>query len=229
MNSYTGKGRTAALLLSTLLLGILLLLSSCNTSLSVRVTKQNTAELSLSLQYSKQAAELFKGITEALDSSSEQTQIISAQDIKAFLTAAGLQNVTAQTNKPYSIEAGGTITDFSSSQFINSGMLTVQNRSVKFTFGPEQLKALYDSMDSEAAAYLDLLMIPCLNDETMTLSEYKELLSSVYGPELAAEITDAKISINLSAQQASESSSGKAVTLGELFTLTSSKNWILNW
>ena len=71
-------------------------------------------------------------------------------------------------------------------------------------------------------------MIPCLTGETSTVTEYQELLSSIYGKELADEIINGKMYINLISPDGSKTNKIQ-INLGEIFTLSSDKTWSLNW
>ncbi|MCR5217948.1 hypothetical protein [Treponema sp.] len=62
---------------------------------------------------------------------------------------------------------------------------------------PEILQQTYFSLTDEEKNYMDLLMAPSLTGEVMLPEEYRDLVASVYGEELAEEMWDAKVILNV--------------------------------
>lgn len=55
----------------------------------------------------------------------------------------------------------------------------------------------YDSLDENEKASVDLLCAPVFTGEKMSVSEYEEVLASLYGKALASEIVNGKIEISV--------------------------------
>jgi hypothetical protein len=83
-------------------------------------------------------------------------------------------------------------------------------------------------MDEESKSYFDLLMVPALTGEEMNVKEYNELLPSVYGPELADEVTEGTLQIELKSPDGKKSVKD-SITLGRLLTGTTTKSWSVKW
>ncbi len=200
-----------------------LFLFSCSPEISIRAKNADDAEISVSALFSKKLTGTFAELTGASDSA-----VISSSDIKNFLERAGATNVTARTKDNHFASADGTFSSLSKSTLSSSGLLIRTPSSVKLTLGPVQLLSLYEQLDEDSRGYLDLLMIPCLNDETMTVNEYQELLSSVYGTDIASEIINARVKITLKSPD-SKKAENSSILLGELLTLTKSRSWSVSF
>lgn len=213
----------------------LLMFASCSPSISVRVKNLDDVQVDFSAGFSKQTKD---AILELLQSASglvssehtdfEGTSIFSEEEIKDFLSGAGATSVSAKTDNGKEISASGTIKSLSTNPLADTGILTRTANSLTLTLGPKQFTSLYSKLSEESQGYLDLLMIPALNDDAMTTAEYRGLLSSVYGKELANEVCDGVLSIELKSPDSKKSLSEK-IPLGELLTLTESKSWSVSW
>ena len=150
------------------------------------------------------------------------------KELKLILENIGLQNVISSVSKENSINGSGYLQNINSNFFNKIGILNLTKSSITFSLTPSKIQQFYDSLDEEGQGYLDLLMIPCLTGETSTVTEYQELLSSIYGKELADEIINGKMYINLISPDGSKTNKIQ-INLGEIFTLSSDKTWSLNW
>ena len=85
-----------------------------------------------------------------------------------------------------------TDTDFTD-RFISS---TANSLTIKIS--PAILQDTYQtSLTDEEKNYVDLLMAPSVTGEKMAPEEYRDLVASVYGEELADEMWNAKSTLNL--------------------------------
>jgi hypothetical protein len=62
----------------------------------------------------------------------------------------------------------------------------------------------------------------------MSVKEYRELLSSMYGPSFANEIVDGKLTINLSSPNG-KTKVEETLNLGELLTANEEKSWSITF
>ncbi len=209
---------------------VLGLLASCSSRISICSSGADDVAVSFSAAFSPAAADSLRSLMDASGSSADTQAggaIFSSNEIKSFLTAAGAKNVTADAGAQ-KISAAGSVADVSKTVLSSCGILKTTPSSIAFSFGPDELSAFYENLTEDAQGSLDLLMIPCLNDEKMTVAEYSELLASVYGQTLADEITKGEILLELKSADSKKSLTDK-ITLGELFTLTKTKTWSLSW
>lgn len=71
--------------------------------------------------------------------------------------------------------------------FVNADAKDYKNIAVKF----------YEALDENEKASIDLLCAPVFTGEKMSVGEYEEVLASLYGKELAAEVVNGKIEITV--------------------------------
>lgn len=203
---------------------------SCSPKISIQPKTDNQIFISFSTNFSNKGTKALKEIIGAVGDSenSEKVELLSSKELKLILENIGLQNVISSVSKENSINGSGYLQNINSNFFNKIGILNLTNSSITFSLTPSKIQQFYDSLDEEGQGYLDLLMIPCLTGETSTVTEYQELLSSIYGKELADEIINGKMYINLISPDGSETNKIQ-INLGEVFTLSSDKTWSLNW
>lgn len=227
--------KTKKILTLAAALAAFFLLASCSPSISVHAKNSDDVQVDFSAGFSKQAEsailELFQaaaGITQGNQQINfDVASIFSETEIENFLIGAGATNVSAKSTQD-KISASLAINSLSTNPLAATGILTRTANSLSFTIGPEQLNALYEKLNEENQGYLDLLMIPALNDDEMTVAEYRGLLASLYGAELADEVCGGTLSIELKSPDSKKVISQK-IPLGELLTLAESKTWSVSW
>lgn len=69
--------------------------------------------------------------------------------------------------------------------------------SLSVKVSPEILQQTYLLLSDEEKSYMDLLMAPSITGEKMSLEEYSDLVASVYGQELADELYEGRLYLNL--------------------------------
>lgn len=221
MNFFKTAHRCAAWLLLALTAACFF---SCTPQISVKATQNDGASISFKTGFSESAAKTLRSISGL----PENGAIFSPQDIILVLTDAGINNATAATPSVTSLNASGTVPSVATSELCKAKLLSRTQNSLTLTIGPNQIQEIYNRLDDESKAYFDLMLIPCLIGEKMSVKQYEDLLSSMYGPTFANELVTGNLSILL------ESPDGKktnkvSVTLGELLTLTTAKSWSVSW
>ena len=215
------------------LIGFSLFLVSCSPSISVKAENSDAATIGFSANFSLSANSAFKEFLDLAQENSglaENTNstLFSKQELENFLISAGAKNVSANVEKDGKTSASGKIENLSKSLLASSKILSKTQSSLTFSLGPEQCKSIYEKLDEETQGYFDLLMIPCLNDEKMNVEEYENLLSFVYGPDLAKQIVSQNLQIELKSPDSRKILSQK-IKLGELLTLNEQKSWSASW
>jgi len=205
-----------------LLLGISALFISCKPQISVKALSENSADLSFSTGFSEEISKTIHSIS-GLD---PQIPLFNKDDILVLLQNSGVTDVKASVPSPTEISTSGIFA--TDTQIFSTGFLAISKNSLSFTIGPDQLKNFYNSLNEDAKSFLDLMMIPCLIDETMSPAEYKELLASMYGPAFAEEIVDGSITIKLTSPDGKKQKKD-TVKLGDLLTYTQAKSWEVKW
>lgn len=196
-----------------------ILFCSCSPEIKVKMSRDNSVELSFQTGFSDNVSKTIKKIT----GMKESDPIISPNDMATFLTEAGATKVKANLPNKNEVKAEGTLQKIESSAFYATGFLKKDEKSLSLSLGPNEIKKLYDLLDENTKSYFDLIMIPALIGEEMSIAEYKMLLAGMYGKNFANEITDGTVVISV------ESPNGKTTkiteNLGNLLTLTQDKTW----
>ena len=214
------------ILLLTALLSLFFL--SCKSQLSVQAGKDDSALVEFSIGFSKKAASMLQELMGAVSPDSKtDNSIITEQDAANLLRSVGAQDVKASARADQ-VSANGTLKELSKSKISSSKILRKTSDSLTVSIGPEQINSIYESMDEESRSYFDLLMVPALTGEEMNEKEYNELLASVYGPELANEVTDGVLQIELKSPD-SKKTVKDSITLGQLLTGSATKSWSVKW
>ena len=210
---------TAALSLSFL---------SCKSQLSVQAENDDSAKVEFSIGFSKKAASMLQELMGAVSQDSKaENSIITEQDVANLLRSVGAKDVKT-TAKADQVSADGTLKELSKTKIHSSKILSKTANSLTVSIGTEQINSIYESMDEESKSYFDLLMVPALTGEEMNEKEYNELLASVYGPELADEVTNGILQIELKSPDGKKSVKD-SITLGQLLTSSTTKSWSVKW
>lgn len=207
----------------------LVLFASCAPELTLQARGDNGADIGITTTFAPD--DELKSLLGSLGFSLPEmgsSNFISSQDLKAFLKDAGFQNTTATVSKEGNIAATGSCTNLSQLPLAQFNLITRTPNSLTLTLGASQWKKIYESSSEETRGYLDLFMIPALSDEKMSLSEYRELLASVYGPSIASEIVDSKLVIFLVTPDGKKKTK-ISTTLGALLARTEEKSWSVTW
>ena len=202
-----------------------LLFASCRPSISVKALGDDSATILFTTGFSESAARLLHSLT----GSDESVPLLNKADVLAVLEAVGAVDTSVTIPKSTEITATGTVPQLSKNRIVSSsGILKTDAHSLTLTLGGTQFAAFYELLNDEAKSYFDLLMIPALIGEKMTVAEYKELLASMYGPTFADEIVNGTVSIHLSSSDGRKKHS-ETMSLGEILTLTEETSWTLRF
>ena len=201
----------------------LFVLTSCSPKISVKASKDGGSEVSFKTGFSELAAKTLRSISGL----PENAPIFSEDDIKDILTQAGIQKARVRVPSSMQIESSGFISKIPT-EIAKANIFKQTSNSLSITLGPNQIREVYTRLGDESQAYFDMMMIPTLIGEEMSVSEYRTLLGSMYGPTFANELVDGKLSINLSSPDGKKSKTAET-SLGEILTLTEEKTWTLEW
>ncbi len=212
---------------------ILLLCSACSPSLAIQANGADEATLTFKTGFSPLLEKTFKSMMQSVSGTNDaqdaaDAPLFSKENVAALMESAGLTHVTATNPNASTVTSKGNIVGISKSALAKADMLFRTKNSLSLALGPKQFQSLYAMLDEESQAYFDLMMIPSLNDDTMTPSQYEELLSSVYGQKFAEEITRGSLFITLSSPDGKKKTDIQ-VSLGEVLTLTEEKRWTVQW
>lgn len=202
----------------------LFIFDSCSPTISIVSGKEGRISIGFKTGFSHNAAMTLRSIS----GTDETEPIFNTKDIKTALQSFNISDVTASIPSPTEISAEGTIHKISENELCKAGVLTSSSNSITFELGPAQFKAIYAILDETSQSYFDMLMIPSLIDEEMSVKDYKLLLASLYGTTFAEELLNGKLTVALSSPDRKKQVRD-VVSLGEILTLNKSKSWTVNW
>ena len=206
------------------LISLSLVFTSCLPQISVKAGKADEATILFSTGFSDLTAKTLQNLAGA----DPNAPLFNKDDVIAVLNSAGAVNTSASLPKPTEITVTGLLPSLSKHQISMAGLISKTEKSLVVTIGPNQISAFYSLLSDDAKSYLDLMMIPALIGDKMSVSEYRELLSSMYGPTFADEIVDGKLTINLSSPDGKQKLK-ETVTLGELLTAEKERSWKIDF
>ena len=210
--------KTKAILVAIVTVSVMF--TSCLPQISIKAGKGDEATIFFSTGFSPATARTLQTAV----GTDENTPLFNKNDILMVLNSAGATNTSASLPSPTEISTEGTLPELSKHPLSMTGLIKKTKKSLTLTLGAKQISAFYELLNDDAKSYLDLMMIPALIGEKMTVDEYKDLLSSMYGPTFAEEIVSGSLSINLSSKNGKKSVK-HTISLGELLTATEEKSW----
>ncbi len=203
---------------------ISLTFTSCLPQISIKASSDDQATILFSTGFSKETAKTLQAATGA----DINTPLFNKDDILMVLNSAGAVKTSASLPNPNEIATAGTLPNLSKHPLSTTELINKTDNSITLTLGPKQISAFYSLLNEDAQSYLDLMMVPALIGETMTKTEYRELLASMYGPTFADEIVNGKLTINLASPNGKKTLK-ETVNLGDLLCTSEEMSWKLNF
>lgn len=197
---------------------------SCLPQISVKAGSNDEATIFFSTGFSQATAKTLQAATGA----DPNAPLFNKNDVLMVLNSAGAVNTSASIPSPTEIATTGTLPNLSNHPLSAAGLISKTDKSITLTLGPKQISAFYGLLSEDAKSYLDLMMVPALIGEKMSPDEYRELLSSMYGPTFAEEIVTGKLSITLASPDG-KNSIKENISLGEILCATEEKSWTLKY
>lgn len=199
-------------------------LCSCSPKVSVAARADGSLDVSFKTGFSKATGATLRKIA-AIPAGEP---IFSPNDMTMFLVDAGATSVSAHTPTPLEVEAAGRISDISRNSLAGTGILSRDSSSASLTLGPSQIRSLYGILDEDTKAYFDMMMIPALMGETLSVEEYRAALAAMYGKAFADELIDGVVVIELSSPDGKKKER-LTERLGEILTLSRARTWTVRF
>ena len=180
-----------------LLLGtaLLLFITGCTSSITLTLNKNGSVTAEFSGTPGKGFKELLKASVDSKDAENKEV-VFDTKAIKKELEKGGFTDVKASSQTGTDIYI--KMTDPSrKSEYFTSGLVNVKKNKLKVVLSPANLKKFYESTDEQTVSYLDMLLSPVFNSDTMSEKEYIELVSSFYGKDVASEIEQSSVSLTI--------------------------------
>lgn len=194
---------------------ILLAVTGCSSSVAIKANSDKSADIKLNIDISGSVQNLLDSYDVAIDAE-------SVEQLGKSLEAYSFHNVKASSKSKSSISIDGTIKDST-----QQNAIAITDSSLDLTISPKSMQALLESMPEESRYYFDLFAAPVFTGEEMNKEEYTELLSVIYGNDIAGEIEKAILKITL------ESPAGKKTVFKlpviDFLTLNSEKTFSIKY
>ncbi|MGN0739501.1 MAG: hypothetical protein ACI4LX_04955 [Treponema sp.] len=229
-NPFKTAGKKFLLLVITLIPSLALF-----TGCPVAVTLSENQDGTLLYEFKTSADEKFTNLILSFDENSQKDKtalhIFDTLEIENALLQTGFSKANAITQKTNSAGEALFVNAVAKSDkfsFIKTkagsdGKL----KKVELTLSPEILQELITNQNSIIQKYADLLMAPCFTDEVLSKEEYRELVASLYGSEIADELLAGEISISLKSSLSKQKMPSVKISLIEILTLTGEKTFTL--
>ncbi len=165
---------------------------SCQTEITLSVKADNSVDI----KFEGGAGSAFTNmILSASGSDAGIENGIDADAVSYELAKAGFENVRVES-KGSSVRIN--MTDKKCSSYIfSSGIVQFDSGRLKTKITRKSLEDFYTSADEQTRMILDLFLSPVFNNDTMSESEYLEMLASFYGEGAAKEVQESFVKINL--------------------------------
>ena len=204
---------------SLIYLLVLIAFTGCGSKLALKAQGDGSATVALRMDTGKAASATIAAVMDSLyggsSAGSRAGEIFTAQNAAALeksLEESDLVRPKVRALSGTELSLDGTVPDAKSQKRVSStgvkmaNLIRVSKDSLCLVLSPETLRQLYGSMDEKTRNYVDLFMAPAFTGEQMNKEEYLSLVASVYGSELAGELSDALLSVTL------EAPSGKKIS-----------------
>lgn len=170
--------------------------SGCTSEISLELKKDG----SVTVDFNGQAGDAFAALINAAiggsPTASSQNLVFNTKDIEYEMSQNGFSNVNAVSKNGRSLSVSMTDKNGKSALF-SSGVVSIKNGKLNISLDREKLVNFYNQADSQTVMFMDMLLAPVFNDETMSEEEYLEVLASFYGQNIADEIGAADFRITV--------------------------------
>ena len=212
---------------------LLFAFSSCTAELNLSLDKNGNTSVEFNSAMGKVLENLILSVSSSQEKNSAQS-VFNAEEIKRSFLNFGFTNVSSQVKDISKIFLYADLPSASKKSankkteenFILSDSLEISSEKISLSLSPEILKNLLENAEEDLQTYAELFMAPIFTGEEMSLNEYEELLSGVYGKAVAQEIMESNLKINLCLPSGKKASF--SVPFSELLILTEKKEFTVS-
>jgi hypothetical protein len=180
---------------------VLTLFASCSANINGTISEGGAAEIVLNASLEPAAAGIIRSFHGFMGGAAGAPILDGPAMGRSMAAAPGIRAVALRNTGPAALDGTVSITnigDFLASDDLKNRFITYTEggaglSSIIITLDRDSSPALISRLSPEIVEYLSALMAPAVLGETGTKQEYLEILSMVYGKQLADEIAAAKI------------------------------------
>lgn len=203
--------------------------TGCTSSLEIQALKDGGALVSFSAGLGR----AFRTVVTSLSGENADSALFNAGDMASQFRAAGMDDAKVTVPTDSSVDVSMKLRAGASDPVSKAGLVSFakngSSSSMTLTLSPANLSTLYSSLPDTVQSYIDLFMAPVFTGESMTKSEYLDLVASVYGQDLADEIAESSVSIVLSAPDVSGKKKKVSVPLADLLASPAPLTYTVSW
>ncbi len=166
----------------------------------------------INFTYRINSSEAFLNFFSALSNSDEPGTIFTAEEISNLFEQAGFEKINAESDGK-NIFVSGRLSQTAQDPFSKSGMISLSQKNFSLCLNKENLLEFYNNLPEDFQTSMDLFMAPTFTGEQMTNEEYVELISEVYGQEIADEFSAATLKLTVESPFGNKNYSVKLVDI----------------
>ncbi len=194
--------------------------TACSEKIGVKHNADNSILLTIDSKSSKKLDTLIKSL-------SGTEKIFDETEIKNEIMQRNGEKVNVKAGNGASIEMeitfSGNEKDSLSPLFSESN----GGKSFTLTLSKDTINQFLSLLPSETQEYTELLLAPVFSDEKMRKDEYIQLLSAVYGDEIAKEMQGAKLEFSVVSKNGIRQNLN--IELAEILCLRETKKYTFDW
>lgn len=169
-------------------------LCSCSSSLLIKFGENGRINFEYSAVCGKELTETISSI-----SGGDGQNVFEAERIKEALEKAKFSKIKVSSPEKNMLTLSAELSGNAETPVAKSQTFEElrQSKGLSLTLTAESLQSLYSVLPDEFQSYMDLFMAPSFTGEIMSDSEYLDLVATVYGKPLAAELENAVLTLTL--------------------------------
>ena len=194
--------------------------TACSEKIGVKHNADNSILLTIDSKSSKKLDTLIKNL-------SGTEKIFDEKEIKNEIMQRNGEKVNVKAGNGASIEM--EITFSGSEKDSLSPLFSESNggKSFTLTLSKDTINQFLSLLPSETQEYTELLLAPVFSGEKMRKDEYIQLLSAVYGEEIAKEMQGAKLEFSVVSKNGIRQNLN--IELAEILCLRETKKYTFDW
>ena len=199
-----------------------LFLCGCPLKVTVECDKNDSLSVNFSSELGQAFVESLAQIQQISSENGENSPNLDeiSKKIQSELNAKFFKNAVVNFGKN-SLNAAAQVSSIKKfpKEFIDIQKAAGGKKTFTLTLSPQSLAASILQEDSAAKTLADILMAPLISGEEMTLQDYKDLLTEIYGDRLAQEILSGNLVVEFVDKTSGKKQSQK-IPVAELLVST---------
>lgn len=229
-----------------------LLFVSCETKFSVTAFADSSAEIDFHSSLGELIYNTIISVAASGDPSAYGKPLFEKKEIENALKGSDLINPEVIIPSNDGVEVAGKILSPDKQKSVSDiGGLKVANfvncgsNTITVILSPALIQTLIASLPEDAQALAALLMAPVITGEQMSVSDYLDLISVIYGDEMRKDLETSSVRIELSVPEGklikktslsdaknvktTSTKAGFSIPVSELLTLDEAKTFSITW